>query len=85
MENTHIKIQYHGEELTIKEICERLERAEEKLNEAVRDMKGICYICGNAKPSRFANVTLKTCKHFPGTSSNKRLRCEHFEWRGFKE
>lgn len=27
LNNQHIKIQYHNEELTIKEICERLERA----------------------------------------------------------
>lgn len=83
--DAHIKIQYHNEELTVSEICERLERAEEKLSEAVQDMKGICYLCGKAKPSRFANATLKTCEHFQNTSSNKRPRCEHFEWKGFKE
>ena len=30
LNNQHIKIQYHNEELTIREICERLERAEKK-------------------------------------------------------
>ena len=27
LNNLHIKIQYHNEELTVQEICERLERA----------------------------------------------------------
>lgn len=31
LNNLHIKIQYHNEELTVKEICERLERVEKKI------------------------------------------------------
>ena len=32
MENAHIKIQYHNEELTIREICERLDDLQNKVN-----------------------------------------------------
>ena len=32
VKNTHIKIQYHGEELTIREICERLGDLQNKVN-----------------------------------------------------
>lgn len=39
LSNLHIKIQYHNEELTVKEICERLERAEQERDAAVEDLK----------------------------------------------
>lgn len=39
LNNRHIKIQYHNEELTIREICERLERAEQERDAAVEDLK----------------------------------------------
>lgn len=39
MENTHIKIQYHNEELTVQEICERLEMAEQERDAAVEDLR----------------------------------------------
>lgn len=32
LNNQHIKIQYHGEELTIREICERLDDLQNKVN-----------------------------------------------------
>ena len=46
MENTRIKIQYHNEELTIREICERLERAENRLK-----FMSPCDLCAYDPPS----------------------------------
>ena len=39
LNNLHIKIQYHNEELTISEVCERLEMAEQERDAAVEDLK----------------------------------------------
>lgn len=45
MENTHIKIQYHNEELTISEVCKRLGRAEHDRDRAINDLR-VCSIEG---------------------------------------
>lgn len=39
LNNQHIKIQYHGEELTVQEICERLKMAEQERDAAVEDLR----------------------------------------------
>lgn len=46
LNNQRIKIQYHGEELTIQEICERLERTENRLK-----FMSPCDLCGYNPPS----------------------------------
>lgn len=57
VKNTHIKIQYHNEELIIKEICERLERAEKAKHSLIAFLSGLCmacverYDCNNRKGS----------------------------------
>lgn len=43
--NTHIKIQYHDEELTVQEICERLERAEKAKHSLITFLNGSCRAC----------------------------------------
>ena len=45
VKNTHIKIQYHNEELTIREICERLERAEKAKHSLIAFLNGLCMAC----------------------------------------
>lgn len=46
LNNLHIKIQYHNEELTVQELCERLERAENR-----HKFKSPCDLCGYNPPS----------------------------------
>ena len=46
VKNTHIKIQYHNEELTIREICERLERAEKKALDGWNTLDSLYGTCG---------------------------------------
>ena len=49
VKNTRIKIQYHNEELTIREICERLERAEKRLSIAMEYIPKSCKTCRHNK------------------------------------
>ena len=50
MENTHIKIQYHNEELTIREICERLDDLQNKVNKCeIRKYTESCDDCNFCK------------------------------------
>ena len=49
LNNQHIKIQYHNEELTIREICERLERAEKRLSIAMEYIPKSCKTCRHNK------------------------------------
>lgn len=52
MENTHIKIQYHGEELTIREICEKLGDLQNKVNKyecEIRKYTESCEDCNFCK------------------------------------
>ena len=46
LNNQHIKIQYHNEELTVQEICERLKMAENRLK-----FMSPCDLCGYNPPS----------------------------------
>lgn len=41
--DSHIKIQYHNEELTVQEICERLERAEKIISDMGYNVQHINY------------------------------------------
>ena len=45
LNNQHIKIQYHNEELTIREICKRLEKIENEKKTAINDLR-VCSIEG---------------------------------------
>lgn len=45
LKNQHIKIQHKGEELTIREICERLERAEKAKHSLIAFLNGSCRAC----------------------------------------
>lgn len=52
MENTHIKIQYHNEELTVQEICERLDDLQNKVNKyecEIRNYAESCEDCNFCK------------------------------------
>lgn len=46
LSNLHVKIQYHNKELTVQEICERLERTENRLK-----FMSPCDLCGYNPPS----------------------------------
>lgn len=41
--NSHIKIQYHNEELTVQELCNRLEKVENEKKMAINDLR-VCSI-----------------------------------------
>lgn len=73
MENTHIKIQYHNEELTVQEICERLERAETKKALALIDIPKKCDTC---RYSYFNAAGINCEKH------KKPIYCKWWKWRG---
>lgn len=52
VKSTYVKIQYHNEELTVREVCERLERAESALKKVkgerdrlIARTKGECWTC----------------------------------------
>lgn len=45
LNNQHIKIQYHNEELTVKEICERLEKSEKAKHSLIAFLNGSCMAC----------------------------------------
>ena len=50
--NSHIKIQYHNEELTVKEICERLDDLQNKVNKyecEIRNYAESCEDCNFCK------------------------------------
>lgn len=46
LRNEHLKIQYGGEELTVQEICERLERAEKKALDGWNTLDSLYGTCG---------------------------------------
>ncbi len=46
LRNEHLKIQYDGEELTVQEICERLERAEKKALDGWNTLDSLYGTCG---------------------------------------
>ena len=46
LNNQHIKIQYHNEELTVQKICERLDMTENRLK-----FMSPCDLCGYNPPS----------------------------------
>ena len=73
LNNQHIKIQYHNEELTIREICERLEKAECKKALAVIDIPKKCETCYN---SYYTTTGLHCEKH------KKPINCKWWKWRG---
>lgn len=49
LNNLHIKIQYHNEELTVQELCERLERVEKRLSVAIKYIPKSCKTCRHNK------------------------------------
>lgn len=75
LNNQHIKIQYHNEELTVQELCERLERAERDRDCAINDLR-ICSIEGFMECQyclhKTARVFCRNCKD----GSNWRYRGE---------
>lgn len=80
--NKVIKIQYDCEEMTIKQICDRLRYAEQKLEEvtaemdaAVRDMhhNTKCFICAHLP----ADGNMSHCKHYASCG----LGYIHWKWR----
>ena len=46
LRNEHVKIQYNGEELTVQELCERLERAEKKSLDGWNTIDSLYGMCG---------------------------------------
>ena len=65
LNNQRIKIQYHNEELTIREICERLERAETRAEKKIKQLTP-CDRCaydppssGDGKPCSFCPASKK--------------------------
>lgn len=74
MENTHIKIQYHNEELTVQEICERLGRAEHDRDRAINQLKGDCRMCAHMKQT-WNNGTVIDCPLWNNCSNG-----DKWEW-----
>ena len=63
----------------------RAKKAEKERDAAIEDMRGICYLCANAKPySEFSKIMM-TCEHIKAVASTKSPSCKHFKWRGQKE
>ena len=65
LRNEHLKIQYDGEELTVQEICERLERAETRAEKKIKQLTP-CDRCaydppssGDGKPCSFCPASKK--------------------------
>ena len=65
LRNEHMKIQYDGEELTVQEICERLERAETRAEKKIKQLTP-CDRCaydppssGDGKPCSFCPASKK--------------------------
>lgn len=63
----------------------RAEKAEKERDAAVEDMRGICYLCANAKPYSEFSQRMMTCEHIKAVASTKSPGCKHFKWRGQKE
>lgn len=63
----------------------RAEKAEKERDAAVEDMRGICYLCANAKPYSEFSQRMMTCEHIKAVASTKSPGCKHFKWRGPKE
>ena len=63
----------------------RAEKAEKERDAAIEDMRGICYLCANAKPYSALSRTVMTCAHKEYTASTKYPECKYFKWRGQKE
>ena len=63
----------------------RAEKAENERDAAVEDMRGICYLCANAKPYSEFSQRMMTCEHIKAVASTKSPGCKHFKWRGQKE
>ena len=65
LRNEHLKIQYGGEELTVQEICKRLERAETRAEKKIKQLTP-CDRCtydppssGDGKPCSFCPASKK--------------------------
>lgn len=63
----------------------RAEKAEKERDAAIEDMRGICYLCANAKPYSEFSQRMMTCEHIKAVASTKSPGCKHFKWRGQKE
>lgn len=63
----------------------RAEKAEKERDAAIEDMRGICYLCANAKPYSEFSQRMMTCEHIKAVASTKSPGCKHFKWRGPKE
>lgn len=77
MKHPHIKIQIDYEELTIKEVCDRLERLKKERDKAVETLKN------SAHTFKFCDG----CKHFGEKCSVSYYWCDdgsenHWEWEG---
>ena len=64
---------------------DELEKVEAERDAAVEDMRGICYLCANAKPYSEFSQRMMTCEHIKAVASTKSPGCKHFKWRGPKE
>lgn len=61
------------------------EKVERERDAAIQDMRGICYLCANAKPYSNLSRTMMSCEYKQVLASIKSPGCEHFKWRGEKE
>lgn len=68
----------------IEELLARAEKAERERDAAIEDMRGICYLCANARPYSALSKKAMTCGHRKHYGF-KIHGCEHFKWRGLEE
>lgn len=80
-----LKILKNGKHDAIENLAANLANALRQRDAAIEDMRGICYLCKNAKPYRLSGTTMMTCPHINGIASNKQPKCPYFEWRGIKD
>lgn len=86
MENTHIKIQYHGKKLTIREICKRLERAESCVRKSKKQIKELFSlletVCKDVRGKSVQDYVCGLCEYdgaYIGESGNWMNECPGFE------
>lgn len=76
------KLEMHA--TAIEELLARAEKAERERDAAIEDMRGICYLCANARPYSALSKKAMTCGHRKHYGF-KIHGCEHFKWRGLEE
>lgn len=82
LRNEHLKIQYDGEELTVQELCKRLERAEHKKELALQDIPQNCETCWHL----FYTVKGQRCEKEHKVQEFNCIyvmkKCQDWKWRG---